>query len=73
MTEGHVTLTPLDYDMTRKAVLDEMQAWRFDLNQEPSGAGPESSAVQSPVLRTARRSQFVSPGAEEAADEDQKR
>ena len=31
LAKGHVTLTPLDYDMTRKSVLAEMETWKFQL------------------------------------------
>ena len=36
LAKGHVTLTPLDYNMTRGAVLDEMQPWRFRLPEMTS-------------------------------------
>jgi 5'-nucleotidase len=30
LLEGHATLTPLQYDMTRHELLDAMKGWRFD-------------------------------------------
>ena len=32
LAKGHVTLTPLDYNMTRDAVLSEMKPWQFRLD-----------------------------------------
>ncbi len=30
LAEGHVTLTPLDFDLTKSTVLSEMERWEFD-------------------------------------------
>jgi len=38
IAEGFVTLTPLDYNMTRQALLDQMEPWQFDLE------GPDPNA-----------------------------
>ncbi len=42
LAKGKVTITPLDYDMTRKAALAEMERWQFRLSvltpQEKDGA-----------------------------------
>ena len=42
LNKGKVTITPLEYDMTRRAALDEMQSWQFHLSaadaENPSGA-----------------------------------
>jgi len=56
LAEGRVTLTPLDYDMTRRAVLERMQTWEFRLD----GASPGDLPVgkpgrQEPHLRTSRQ------------------
>jgi len=32
LAQGHVTLTPLDYDLTKRAVLEEMTRWKFKLD-----------------------------------------
>ena len=41
LAKGKVTITPLDYDLTRRAALDEMQRWKFRLSaadaEEKSG------------------------------------
>lgn len=37
LEQGHVTLTPLDYDMTRRPVLREMESWNLKL---PSHGSP---------------------------------
>lgn len=31
LNEGHLTLTPLDFDMTKRATLQEMERWKFEL------------------------------------------
>ncbi len=35
LAKGLITLTPLDYDLSRKAVLAEMEGWRFDFGDLP--------------------------------------
>ncbi len=34
LRNGFVTLTPLDFDLTKRAVLAEMERWKFDLSSE---------------------------------------
>ena len=34
LAKGMITLTPLDYNMTRQAVLTDMEQWQFSLNHE---------------------------------------
>jgi hypothetical protein len=36
-----ISLTPLDYNMTRQAALQEMQRWQFSLDRSAEGAGKE--------------------------------
>ncbi len=31
LAKGHITLTPLDYDLTKRPVLDQMQSWHWTL------------------------------------------
>jgi 5'-nucleotidase len=33
IADGFITLTPLDFDLTRRSVMEQMQAWRFELPQ----------------------------------------
>jgi 5'-nucleotidase len=35
LAKGFVTLTPLDYNMSQKAVLAQMETWRFDAGEQP--------------------------------------
>ena len=35
LAKGLITLTPLDYDLSRKAALAEMEGWRFDFGDLP--------------------------------------
>jgi len=62
MAEGCITLTPLDYNMTRKAVLAEMEPWEFDLDKadRPGGAEGESAA-RPPAMRTAGNRDAAAP------------
>ena len=60
MTKGHITLTPLDFNLTREAVLAQMRQWQF--NVEPiSGDDPAETrpAGFGPVVRTSRKKQRV--------------
>jgi hypothetical protein len=51
-----VTLTPLDYNMTRKSALAQMQPWEFRLDGEQSEDDPEDdSGPRGPVMKTARK------------------
>jgi 5'-nucleotidase len=37
LSKGMITLTPLDYNMTRQAVLADMEKWQFHLDHRSSG------------------------------------
>ena len=63
LAKGHVTLTPLDYNMTRKSVLAEMQPWQFGLAAvEPDDVSSPEPGPHRPVVKTARKMQQVVPG-----------
>ncbi|MGD9721619.1 MAG: 5'/3'-nucleotidase SurE [Pirellulales bacterium] len=34
LQQGNITLTPLDFDLTKRSLLTEMEPWKFDLPQE---------------------------------------
>ncbi len=54
LAEGNVTLTPLDYNLTRTAVLARMRNWHFDLDgAEAHAASPLS--VAPPYMHTKRK------------------
>jgi hypothetical protein len=56
MAQGYITLTPLDYDMTRRAVLEQMTPWRFGFAPVEQGNRPnEEPRLSRPVVRTARK------------------
>jgi 5'-nucleotidase len=56
LAKGHVTLTPLDYNLTRKSALAQMQPWEFRLDGEPPEDDPvDDPHAQRPVVRAARR------------------
>ncbi len=55
LAQGLITLTPLDYDLSRTSVLAEMESWQFDLGnlqaaQPPQLAGEHPHATQPPPL-----------------------
>lgn len=53
LAQGLVTITPLDYNMTKRAVLAEMENWQFSLdNHEPDNA---LGGLCRPVVVTARK------------------
>ncbi|MDZ7617096.1 MAG: 5'/3'-nucleotidase SurE [Patescibacteria group bacterium] len=54
LTKGHVTLTPLDYNMTRAAVVAQMEGWQFDLGGV-EGTAPPSPVGGPPMMRTQRK------------------
>ena len=57
LAKGDIALTPLDYDMTRHAILTEMQPWRFDLSQAVPERKEGEAAGWTPAFRTTRRRQ----------------
>ena len=62
LAAGHVTLTPLDYNMTRKSALAEMEPWQFCMAELASEEQPQPGAgLPGPVMRTARKMQQVVP------------
>ena len=63
LAKGHVTLTPLGYNMTRRSVLARMQPWQFRLaSEEPGDAAEDAVGPRGPVVRSARKMQQVTPG-----------
>lgn len=55
LAAGHLTLTPLDYDLTSRTVLREMQPWKFNLQPVQEADLPDDVLLsQRPVLRTNR-------------------
>ena len=51
-----MTLTPLDYNMTRREVLTQMAHWQFEIPAVESGEEPaEEPDFGRPVLRTVRK------------------
>ncbi len=49
LKQGHVTLTPLDYNMTKLPVLQQMQSWSL---QADTSNDESIAAVRGPVFRT---------------------
>ncbi len=54
LAKGNVTLTPLDYNMTRATVVAQMEGWRFELGGVDR-SDPATSAIGPPVMRTQRK------------------
>lgn len=62
LAKGRVTLTPLDYNMTRPTILAEMQTWQFHLARVDADDDlADNEAGRSPVVRTQRKMQQVVP------------
>jgi len=67
LAQGHVTITPLQYDMTMRSALDAMQSWKFSVANHQSEECETPLDPDRPVLRSGRRRQTVrsqSPGPE---------
>jgi hypothetical protein len=56
LARGLVTLTPLDYNLTRRSVLAEMQPWQFRVETCETEAGDDGGLCR-PVVVTARKRQ----------------
>jgi 5'-nucleotidase len=53
LAKGKVTITPLDYNMTRQTVLAEMEQWQFRLPEMAAeGGGGEIAEPSAPNVRT---------------------
>lgn len=68
LKQGCVALTPLDYDMTKRTVLTEMQRWQFRVEKAAETASAEGDGdgpIGRPAMRTtrarSRRAQQASP------------
>jgi 5'-nucleotidase len=60
LAKGKVTITPLDYNMTRRAALADMEHWQFHFNQEAwQSADAEASELPMPRVQSRRRKQKV--------------
>lgn len=58
LAQGRVTITPLDYNLTRRAALEEMEHWQFHISPEVVDAEGGRPPVM-PAVRTRRRRQKV--------------
>jgi 5'-nucleotidase len=59
LAKGHVTITPLDYNLTRTAVMDAMSAWGLALSVDADDE-PATPGAPAPVVRTQRKVQQTS-------------
>ena len=65
LAEGNITLTPLDYNLTRAAVVAQMEGWHFDLggtdkaDSTPSPLGPPMMRTQRKMFRESGRPKAV--------------
>jgi hypothetical protein len=56
IAKGSITLTPLDYNMTKRPALNEMEAWQIRVDDVAAdGDEDDTSGASRPVVRTARR------------------
>jgi len=59
LAKGHVTVTPLQYDMTKQATLTAMQGWRFQARDHQKEVSATCVDPDRPVLRSGRKRQTV--------------
>jgi 5'-nucleotidase len=64
LAKGFVTLTPLDYNLTRQAMLAEMEGWQFAVPAAEAEAGSDEACVDPdrPVPRARLRPRPTAPG-----------
>ncbi len=55
LAEGYVTITPLDYNMTRRAELERMRQWHFVFDDAVTAHSGDSHEQYQPALGTRRR------------------
>jgi 5'-nucleotidase len=67
IAKGFVTLTPLDFNLTKQSVLAEMQPWQLRLvnDLETDAESPGIRRSQRPVVASTRKQQQVTPGQQE--------
>ncbi|NLF06484.1 MAG: 5'/3'-nucleotidase SurE [Pirellulaceae bacterium] len=61
LAKGKVTLTPLGFDLTRRAVLEEMQRWQFRLPPKGDAAEPNES-IFVPSMRIQNKKRKTNDG-----------
>jgi 5'-nucleotidase len=55
LKQGRITLTPLDYNLTKTAVLADMQHWKFRLDGAAAATqGNADSPIRRPVIKATR-------------------
>ena len=57
LAQGKVTITPLDYNMTRQAALAEMERWQFQFTQSAGESEGDPPTLTMPTVRTRKRKQ----------------
>ena len=60
LAKGKVTITPLDYDLTRRAALDEMKRWEFRLSAADAEEESGKSEIVAPSVRIQHKKRSVS-------------
>lgn len=64
LAKGKVTITPLDYDMTRRAMLAEMQSWQFRLAAADADDTRAAAEKFAPSMRVGHKKRSVNDGCE---------
>jgi 5'-nucleotidase len=54
LKQGFITLTPLDYNMTRRSALAEMQRWEFRWEGAAAGDGDGHGPTRRPIVAKTR-------------------
>lgn len=70
LAQGHVTVTPLDYDLTSRAAMSRMEPWSFELEVVRAEDLPECPpGFGRPEIRHARKKRAVPPTAAEPSSD----
>jgi len=66
IAKGFVTLTPLDFDLTKASVLERMQSWSLRIDpRQPSGEAEDAARSRRPEVFSTRKQQKLTRGEQE--------
>ncbi len=63
--KGFVTLTPLDFNLTKESALAQMRPWQFRLENQQPTESPEKQLSWRPTINSMRKQQQVTPNQQE--------
>ncbi len=59
LAKGHITVSPLGYNLTQQPVLEQMESWKFQLDEVVGEVDTDDEKPRAPVFRAARKMQKV--------------